>query len=227
MTGAPPLTALAKPPSGGDGASPPFCIDATRTTILAEPHAYRAAFEAVPALLFDDVFAAPLMARLLARAETANFVHHDVEHLGQREIANDGGVAAAFAVMLDRPSLLQWLEQVTGLRALRGVAGAYAQTRAGAGHALDWHDDRNDPRRALGVVVNLTSQPYEGGLFEMRRKGTAQPLLTHHHTKPGTVLIFAVRPDLEHRVTPLTAGGPRRVFAGWFLTDEERLASPD
>lgn len=53
----------------------------------------------------------------------------------------------------------------------------------------------------------------------------AQPLLAHHHNKPGTVLIFAVRPDLEHRVTPLTSGGPRRVFAGWFLTGEERLAS--
>jgi hypothetical protein len=37
------------------------------------------------------------------------------------------------------------------------------------------------------------------------------------HDQPGTALVFEVRPQLEHRVLPLTAGGPRRVFTGWFI----------
>ena len=31
------------------------------------------------------------------------------------------------------------------------------------------------------------------------------------------MLIFRVSSKLEHRVLPLTAGGPRRVFTGWAM----------
>jgi len=27
--------------------------------------------------------------------------------------------------------------------------------------------------------------------------------------------LFRIGPDLHHRVTPVTKGGPRRVFGGW------------
>ena len=204
-------------PTAGIAASRPFVIDAAKTTMLAGAADYRAAFREMPAMLLDGVFAAPLMERLLARADKVRFVPHDIAQLGHREKADDGGVAAALCVVLDRSPLLRWLEDVTGAPPLRGVAGSFAQARTGTGDGLAWHDDRIDPRRALGIVVNLTSQPYEGGLFEMRCKGSPDPLLAHHHDKPGTALIFAIRPDLEHRVTPLVSGGPRRVFAGWFL----------
>lgn len=35
--------------------------------------------------------------------------------------------------------------------------------------------------------------------------------------RQGDALIFKVDHALEHRVTPLTAGGPRIVWAGWFI----------
>ena len=33
----------------------------------------------------------------------------------------------------------------------------------------------------------------------------------------GAMLIFEVSRRCEHRVHPLTGGGPRRVFTGWFI----------
>jgi hypothetical protein len=51
----------------------------------------------------------------------------------------------------------------------------------------------------------------------MRRKGESGICWRHHHASPGEALVFEVSPALEHRVTPLTAGGPRTIFAGWFL----------
>lgn len=217
MTGASPEIAREALSVSPVTAAQPFVIDMARTTILAAAADYRLAFQDLPVLMLKDVFAPPLLDRLMVRAETAHFVPHDVAKVGHREVADDGGVASALSVLLDRPILHHWLEQVTGLPPLRGVAGAFAQARAGSGDELDWHDDRIDPSRALGVVVNLTSRPYEGGRFEMRRKGATEPFFAHHHETPGTAVIFAIRPDLEHRVTPVTSGGPRRVFAGWFL----------
>lgn len=201
-------------------ASRPFSIDAAGTTILADAADYREPFRSVPAILLDGVFAPPLIDRLVARGEAARFVPHDVVKVGVREVTDDAGIGAALAILLGRDPLCRWLADVTGSPPLNGVVGSFSQARAGAGEGLAWHDDLIDPRRRLGVVVNLTSQPYEGGLFELRRKGSAAPLLSHHHDRPGMTLIFAVGSDLEHRVTSVTSGGPRRVFAGWFLAAE-------
>ena len=63
----------------------------------------------------------------------------------------------------------------------------------------------------------MADLPYEGGAFEMRRKGTEDLLMRHIHRDMGTALIFQVGAELEHRVCSVIAGGPRRVFAGWFL----------
>ena len=68
----------------------------------------------------------------------------------------------------------------------------------------------------MALVINLGEQPFAGGEFEMRRK-SGELLLQHQHTAPGSLLIFRVSGKLEHRVVPLTAGGPRRVFTGWAM----------
>jgi hypothetical protein len=51
----------------------------------------------------------------------------------------------------------------------------------------------------------------------MRTVPERSPLITFRHDTPGTALIFEVSKRCEHRLHPLTSGGPRRVFTGWFL----------
>ena len=93
--------------------------------------------------------------------------------------------------------------------------------RASHNDALDWHDDLHDTSRRLAIIVNLSDRPFAGGQFQLRRKGESELLLRHNHPQAGSVLIVAVRPELEHRVTPVSDGGPRRIYAGWFLTQPE------
>lgn len=217
LTGASPYIVMSDSTPTRLAARRPFVIDAARTTILVDAADYRAEFRIIPALLLEGIFDPPLLDRLLTRAGTSQFMPNHVADVGYREVADDRSIAAVLSVLLGRPTLARWLETVAGVPPLRGVAGAFAQSQAGAVNGLTWHDDRIDPLRALGVVVNLSREPYEGGTFEMRTKGASRPMLVHHHDKPGMTLIFAVRPDLEHRVTPVTVGGPRQVFAGWFL----------
>lgn len=200
---------------------PPFIIDRMATALQADPLDYRARFDAQPAFLFDDPFAPEFLVRLMAQSAAASFVDDDVEQIGTRQIEAPQRVGGAISILLARSSLLTWLEAATGTGPLRAVAGRLVQTRANGRDALAWHDDRDSATRKLAVVINLSDRPFDGGRFDLRHAGTEAPIVSHRHDRAGAIMVFAVRKGLEHRVTQVTAGGPRRVYAGWFLTEPE------
>lgn len=199
----------------------PFCIDNMETRFSDEVHGEQNGFAIRKALLFEDVFAAPLFQSLMAQSAAAQFIHNDVEHVGTREIEQPQRVGKLISLLLARPEMLRWLERVTQVGPLRAVSGQLAQTRANGSDELVWHDDLSDLTRKLAVVINLSSANFEGGLFELRRKRSKEVLVSQKYHKPGSMMIFAVEPGLEHHVTPLLSGGPRRVYAGWYLSEPE------
>lgn len=205
---------------------PPFTISANKTSIHADPAQYRARFEKQSSLLFDGVFEPELLAKLVARASAAPYVEDFIERVGTREIEAPQRVGATVSLLLGRIDLLDWLETATGLTPLRATVGRLAQTRANRRDALDWHDDMVGDHRKLGLVVNMSDQGFTGGAFEMRRKGEALPFHCFKHEQPGSIMVFAVNPEIEHRVTLVTTGGPRRVYAGWVLTQPEYSGDP-
>jgi hypothetical protein len=60
----------------------------------------------------------------------------------------------------------------------------------------------------------------------MRRKGEAMPFHSVKYDQSGSIMVFAVNAEIEHRVTLLSSGGPRRVYAGWVLTHPEHPHDP-
>jgi Rps23 Pro-64 3,4-dihydroxylase Tpa1-like proline 4-hydroxylase len=102
---------------------------------------------------------------------------------------------------------------VTGCQPIAAVEGVLARMQAG--DILEWHRDAFHGVRRLAVVINLSEQPFEGGRFEMRRRESGTPLFAYDHAVPGSMMIFRLGIDLQHRVTPVTAGGPRVAFSGW------------
>jgi hypothetical protein len=197
-----------------------FRIGVTGTELLQSPEAARAGFAQTHALECREALAPALLALLIRQLDQGSFEPQIVEKIGDREIECGSRAGAGVMLALKRRNLLDWLERATGCGPLGAVTGVVTQARAGAPHQLGWHDDREDARRKLAVTINLGTAPYEGGLFEIRRKKTHEPLFEHRHTEPGTALIFQVSPDIQHRIHPITAGGPRRIFAGWFLGAE-------
>lgn len=184
-------------------------IDADATRAAAE-------FATTRAILCHGAVPPDLVARLDRICDAAEFRSDMVAALGHRRIETPALAGPALSVLLRRSALHRWLERVSGCALITDVEGRVVQTYARSGDALAWHDDVA-PRRRLAVTIALTSPTFAGGAFELRDKRDGRVLLRYTHDRPGTALIFAVSPAHEHRVLRLRAGGPRRVFAGWFL----------
>jgi hypothetical protein len=178
---------------------------------------WRLAFAHRRAVYFPDILDPVLGSQLRRLSAEAQFIRQEVDRIGVRDVERHDRVSGALWLSLSRPPLLSWLSHVAGCGELRTATGVLARMSAGAGHTLGWHDDLTKDDRRLAVVVNLSTEDYQGGVFELREKGSETILYRHVHAGFGSALIFHVARDLEHRVSPVTSGGPRLVFAGWFM----------
>lgn len=197
----------------------PFSIGAAQTELFADPAPWAARFAEQRAIVCRDIFDAALFDRLFAAAGKTRFREDSVAGLGTREVEKPQRVGGTINVLLQRPALFRWLETVTSRTGLAGAEGRLVQTRAGAGDALSWHNDLQQARRALGITIGFTDIPFEGGIFEMRKVNDPASARGFDHARAGTALIFDLGGDIEHRVHPISSGGPRRVFTGWFMRE--------
>lgn len=203
----------------------PFSIGAAATETSAAPAPWAACFAEQRAIVCRDIFEPALFDRLFAAARGTRFRDDHVVGLGTREVEEPQRVGGMLNVLLSRPSLFRWLEAVTGRVGLAGAEGRLVQTRAGAGDALEWHNDLEQARRALGITISFTDAVYDGGLFELRRVDDPASARSFDHARAGTALIFDLGSDIEHRVHPLSSGGPRRIFTGWFMREPSLSAA--
>lgn len=194
----------------------PFRISRAGVTIDHDPavaNAVAEAFDRCHGAVFTDVLDPDLLETLLAVSRSAGFQSVATADFGDRGIDSQARTALPMCMALARPNLLAWLEQVTGCEPVSTVEGVLARMQSG--DILEWHRDAFHGVRRLAVVINLSETPFEGGRFEMRRRESKAPLFAYDHTAPGSVMVFRLGADLQHRVTPVTAGGPRVAFAGW------------
>ena len=199
------------------GPSPSFVVGAYQTLLLAAPEALAGEFAKRRAIACTGAIEPDLLSSLMRLCRDGAFTSDEVAGLGHREVESPQRAGRVISLALKRGALLSWLEAMAGCGSLRNVEGRVVRALANNHDQLLWHDDLDEPRRRLAITINLSAQLYEGGLFELRDKRTHDVLATHLHLEPGTALIFDVARDIEHRVLPVTSGGPRCVYTGWFF----------
>jgi 2-oxoglutarate-Fe(II)-dependent oxygenase superfamily protein len=76
-----------------------------------------------------------------------------------------------------------------------------------------WHGDV-DGNRMVAISINAGGA-YEGGVLQIRERASERIVHEVANTGDGSAVLFRIRDDLQHYVTPLVRG--RRVaVAGWF-----------
>ena len=193
-------------------------ISANATAFPGDLAAAQAQFRRFQAIHLSHVFDPALLATTLRLSDSSTFTPSSAA--GFREVEEPQRAGKMLNLLLSRPSFLRWLEQATAHEPLERIEGRLAQTVARPGDRLIWHDDDPGSARRLAIVINLSTKPFEGGDFEIRHKN-GETLFAHRYTELNSALIFAVNHALEHRVLPLSSGGPRRVFAGWAFSPED------
>jgi hypothetical protein len=176
----------------------------------------RQEFEANHCAVIPGLFDPELLAWVQSEIERAAFDARDYDGLaGELTLDHAVPLMARLLFLLNDPDLHAAVEQISGLGPMVRFDGRIYRRLPVAEHYDNWHDDLAGPHRLVTMSVNLGSEPYEGGLLLLRRKGTAEPLAQVHNTGPGDALLFRIQPGLEHRVTSVTAG-TKTALAGWF-----------
>ena len=75
------------------------------------------------------------------------------------------------------------------------------------------------------MSVNLGPRPYDGGVFQLRRRGSEDILCELPNVVPGDAILFQISKELVHQVTPVVGTEPKTAFAGWFVSSGEEFFS--
>lgn len=194
----------------------------TRSGLQGKPGAtelaeWRRKFDECHALHWPGFVPGELLEWLLPRLTAASYrvrLHGGVEN--ERVLADTSLLFTLFFLLND-PQLFRVIREITGCGDIADFYGrvGYRHAAGGAGHYYPWHNDCGDDR-LIGLSINLSPEPYTGGVFQLRRKGESELRFTHHNTGLGDAMLFRVRRDLEHHVTRVEGDRPRLIFVGWF-----------
>jgi len=124
-------------------------------------------------------------------------------------------VLFVFHLLLNNRKLFRALELITNCRPIGNFSGRIHQSVAGSAHQIAWHGDNAD-HRLLGLTINLGTQSYAGGVFQLRRKDSEQIVCEVRRKQAGDAFVFRISPDLQHRLTLTENHGRRTVGVGWF-----------
>ena len=162
---------------------------------------------------FGDRLLADFRARVRAAAFSRRVEHGvEIEHT-----LEEPAPLALTVVALNDPALFVVIDRITGCGPIGCFTGRVHLRRAspGGGHYFPWHTDAVQ-QRLVGLSVNLSADPFEGGVLQLRRRRSKSLIAEVENPAAGDAVLFRISRDLEHHVTPVTTAAPRLVLAGWF-----------
>jgi hypothetical protein len=102
---------------------------------------------------------------------------------------------------------------ITSCAHISDFAGRVYRRTAGPQHHLSWHCDTAEQRQ-VGFRMNLSTDIFHGGTFELRLRRTPALLARVNNTGFGDALLFRISNDLEHRVTEVVGEVTKIACAG-------------
>lgn len=152
----------------------------------------------------------------IERGEFREFAHGSLA----TELRLEAGICTGLLHFLtNHPQLFRLVESISGCTGIRSFAGRVYRRFPNGHHYDNWHGDVADPRRLIGMSVNISAGIYEGGVFEIREVETERLLASLPNVGFGDAILFRLSDSLEHRVSDVRGAVPKTAFAGWFFAE--------
>ena len=184
----------------------------------------RARFERDHAVVLPGLLEPDVLAFAQRQVELDGFEERVHDQLSSRPVdlrLKPGVASAVFMLLTNDEQFLEFVRRVTGLRDIRSFRGVVHRRVPNAGHDDAWHNDLVDGRLAV-LSINLSSEPYDGGVLQIRELPSGRIVYEFANTRPGDAVLFALGDGLQHRVTPPEGRVARTVCAGWFRNQAVR-----
>jgi hypothetical protein len=123
-------------------------------------------------------------------------------------------------LQLNDSKLHELVRNITGCEAIHSFKGRIYRMSPGKAHLDDWHDD-DGQGRLIGISINLSPAPYEGGTFQIKYRDTGELIRTVPNLVAGDAILFRLGENLLHRVTPMEGERDKTAFAGWFHSQND------
>ena len=166
-----------------------------------------------------------VLKRVVGHIESAEFFpayyNNQKRKLGEEiRISPDNPAIRIMSMLLNNYQLFQVIENITGCEKIRSFLGRIRRESPGTTHFLEWHDDPKETR-LVGISINLSTEAYEGGVFQLREKATEKMMGEIANTGLGDGFVFQVSHGYQHRVTLLEGTKPRTTCTGWFYSEPD------
>ena len=127
----------------------------------------------------------------------------------------DSALPFALLLLLNNRRLFKLVEEITGCGHIGCFRGRIYRIVPGANHHVEWHTDLNGTR-LVALSVNLTTEPYEGGILSIREAATERVLCEVTNSGFGDAILFRIDERLQHRVSDVQGTVAKTALAGWF-----------
>ncbi|MEM6531112.1 MAG: hypothetical protein AAF654_00745 [Myxococcota bacterium] len=167
----------------------------------------------------ENLWDPKLLNEIADTAVGAPFAALDHENLGVDYSLRFAPLQAMLHVLTSDRRLRALLADLCGLkrRELSRFSGRVYRMIPGR-DADVWHNDVHiTDRRLIALSLALEGKPPRGGDVVLRRAGFLRPFHRESAAPRGTLTLFRIAGDLEHKVTRVYAGA-RTNFAGWYLS---------
>jgi hypothetical protein len=157
---------------------------------------------------------------LLDQIGESEFQERAHGEIGKEQWLPDPRIAGGLTFLVNDPRLVALVEQITECGRIGSFDGRIYRFVPGSRHFDSWHDDLGK-NRLVAMSLNLGREPYAGGVLQIRNRHTGAVLAEVVNRQAGDAVLFRLREDLQHQVTPLEGNAPRTVFAGWYRSEPD------
>lgn len=180
--------------------------------------ALRRRFDAEHCVRIESFVARDLLEWLRGRIASARFteyVHADVEPPCVDLLMNDAQLDLTVWSLFNDARLFDAVHRLTGCGPIGCYHSRIYAMDPSPSHFDSWHDDIEEDNRLVAMSVNLGGA-YEGGLLRIREASTGRVVHEVANTGDGDAILFRIRDDLQHMVTPVSGVRRKVALAGWF-----------